>query len=262
MAPLEYMEQFAIGIDIGSTCAKAIVMDRQKKIIERILLPTGRSSVETAEKRKDLLTPWLPQAVVVATGYGHACVPFAQRSVTEITCHRKGAAFLYGPSLTVIDIGGQGTKIILLKDGSVSDFMMNDKCSAGTGRFLEIMSNTLGLRLDELCELSSTGGGVSISSMCTVFAEAEVISLIGRGEPRQNIAFAVVDSIVTKIANQASRRLQADSVVYLTGGLWELPYLPQALEKKLGRPIAASPDGRYTGAIGAALPAGKAVFAS
>ena len=262
IAPLEYMEQFAIGIDIGSTCAKAIVMNRQKQIIERFLLPTGWSSVETAEKLRDLLTPWLSQAVVIATGYGRACVSFAHRSVTEITCHGKGAAFLYGHSLTVIDIGGQDTKIILLKDGLVSDFMMNDKCSAGTGRFLEIMSNTLGLRLDELCELSSTGGGVNISSMCTVFAESEVISLIGRGEPRQNIAFAVVDSIVTKVASQASRLLQTDSAVCLTGGLCELPYLPQALEKKLGRPIVSSPDGRYAGAIGAALLAGKAVFVS
>lgn len=251
------MKQFAIGIDIGSTCAKAVVMDAEKQILHRILLPTGWSSVETAEKLKQLLAPWLSDAVVVATGYGRACVPFAQRSVTEITCHGKGAAFLYGPSLTVIDIGGQDTKIILLENGLVSDFLMNDKCSAGTGRFLEIMAGTLGLRLEELCELSSAGGGISISSMCTVFAESEVISLIGRGEPRKNIAFGVVDSIVTKVASQASRLLKPNSPVCLTGGLCELPHLRQALEKKLGRPITSSEDGRYAGAIGAALLAWK-----
>lgn len=248
------MKQFAIGIDIGSTCAKAVVLNAQRQILQRILLPTGWSSVETAEKLKQQLSSWLPDAVCVATGYGRACVPFADRSVTEITCHGKGAAFLYAePSLTVIDIGGQDTKIILVENGLVSDFLMNDKCSAGTGRFLEIMSNTLGLRLEELCELSATGGGVSISSMCTVFAESEVISLIGRGEPRKNIAFAVVDSIVTKVASQASRLLQTNGAVCLTGGLCELPHLRRALEKKLGRPVISSSDGRYAGAIGAAL---------
>lgn len=254
----EHMKQFAIGIDIGSTCTKAVVLNSQKQIINRILLPTGWSSVETAEKLKQQLSPWLPDAVTVATGYGRACVPFADRSVTEITCHGKGAAFLYNASsLTVIDIGGQDTKIILLDNGLVSDFLMNDKCSAGTGRFLEIMANTLGLRLEELCELSSQGSGVSISSMCTVFAESEVISLIGRGEPRNNIAFAVVDSIVTKVAGQASRLLQSGGAVCLTGGLCELPSLHRALEKKLGRSVLTSPDGRYAGALGAALLAWK-----
>ena len=252
------MKQFAIGIDIGSTCAKAVVLDTEKRILDRFLLPTGWSSVETAEKLKEQLSSWLPDAVTVATGYGRACVPFADRSVTEITCHGKGAAFLYGaPALTVIDIGGQDTKIIRLENGLVSDFLMNDKCSAGTGRFLEVMANTLGLRLEALCELASTGGGVSISSMCTVFAESEVISLIGRGEPRENIAFAVVDSIVTKVTSQASRLLQAGGAVCLTGGLVDLPYLRQALEKKLACPVATSPDGRYAGAIGAALLAGR-----
>ena len=250
--------KYAIGIDIGSTCAKTVVLDAEKRILERILLPTGWSSVETAEKLKERLAPWLPDAVAVATDYGRACVPFADRSVTEITCHGKGAAFLYGgPALTVIDIGGQDTKIIRLENGLVSDFLMNDKCSAGTGRFLEVMANTLGLRLEALCELAAQGGGVSISSMCTVFAESEVISLIGRGEQRENIAFAVVDSIVTKVTSQVSRLLQAGGAVCLTGGLCELPYLRQALEKKLGREVSTSPDGRYAGAIGAALLAGS-----
>ena len=136
-APYLNMKQFAIGIDIGSTCSKAVVLDAEKRIVERALLPTGWSSVDTAQKLKERLSLWLPGAAVVATGYGRACVTFADRSVTEITCHGKGAAFLYGaPALTVIDIGGQDTKIILLENGLVSDFLMNDKCSAGTGRFL------------------------------------------------------------------------------------------------------------------------------
>lgn len=250
--------QYAIGIDIGSTCAKAVVLDAEKQILARFLLPTLWSSVETAEQLKERLSPWLSDAVTVATGYGRACVRFADRSVTEITCHGKGAAYLYrAPLLTVIDIGGQDTKIILLENAVVSDFLMNDKCSAGTGRFLEVMATTLGLRLEELCALASRGGGVSISSMCTVFAESEVISLIGRGEPRENIAFAVVDSIVTKVAGQAARLLPEDGTVCLTGGLCELPYLRQALSQKLARPVVTSPDARYAGAIGAALLAGN-----
>ena len=254
---------YGIGIDLGSTCAKAVVMDGGGRILERVLLPTGWSSVETAEALKGRLAHWIERGAVVATGYGRACVPFADRQVTEITCHGRGAVFLYGaPRLTVIDIGGQDTKIIRLEDGLVADFLMNDKCSAGTGRFLEVMANALGLRLEALCKMAAEGGGVSISSMCTVFAESEVISLIGRGEPRQNIAFAVVDSIVTKVAGQAARLLPGGGAdgeaVCLTGGLCELPYLRRALERKLGRAVRTSPDGRFAGAIGAALLAGKA----
>ena len=131
---------------------------------------------------------------------------------------------------------------------------MNDKCSAGTGRFLEVMANTLGLRPEELCQLAAQGSGVSISSMCTVFAESEVISLIGRGEPKQNIAYAVVDSIVKKVASQAGR-LTLGKMVCLTGGLCEFDYLCESLGKKLNVTVNTNPDGRYAGAIGAALSA-------
>lgn len=255
------MAAFSIGIDLGSTCAKAVVMDGERRILERVLLPTGWSSVETAEVLRVRLARWLEAGAAVATGYGRACVPYARRQVTEITCHGRGAAFLYdAPALTVIDIGGQDTKIIRLEGGLVVDFLMNDKCSAGTGRFLEVMANTLGLRLEALCALAATGGGVSISSMCTVFAESEVISLIGRGEPRANIAFAVVDSIATKVAGQAARLLPSGGAVCLTGGLCEMPWLCRALSEKLGREVQTSPDGRYAGAIGAALLAGKDVI--
>lgn len=252
--PHSVMKEFAIGIDIGSTCAKAVVLDGQRAVRERILLPTGWSSVETAETLRQRLAPWLDEADVVATGYGRACVPYAARSVTEITCHAKGAAYLHRqPTLTVIDIGGQDTKIILLENGQVSDFLMNDKCSAGTGRFLEIMANTLGLTPQALCELAAHGSGVTISSLCTVFAESEVISLIGRGEKRENIAFAVVDSIAAKVSSQAMRLLPPEGAVCLTGGLCEFDYLKAALARALHRPVSAVPDGRYAGAIGAAL---------
>lgn len=251
------MERVYIGIDIGSTCAKTVVLDGERNILLRLLQPTGWSSVDTAEDiRARLAGEGFPveEAAVVATGYGRVSVPYAGRCVTEITCHGRGACRIYGtPDLTVIDIGGQDTKIIRIQDGAVSDFLMNDKCSAGTGRFLEIMANTLAVRPEELCGMAAHGGGTSISSMCTVFAESEVISLIGRGEKRENIAFAVVDSIVKKVASQAGRMSADQETVCLTGGLCEYPYLRQSLSAALGRPVRTEADGRYAGAVGAAL---------
>ena len=247
-----------IGIDIGSTCAKTIVMDGDKNIVHRLLQPTGWSSVDTAQAIHDNLEEMgipMEEATVVATGYGRISVPYADKCVTEITCHGRGTCFVYGTNdLTVIDIGGQDTKLISVENGMVKDFIMNDKCSAGTGRFLEVMANTLGLRPDALCELAAQGGNTSISSMCTVFAESEVISLIGRGEPKENIAFAVVDSIVKKVASQAGR-LALGKTVCLTGGLCEFDYLCKSLGKKLDVTVHTDPDGRYAGAIGAALSA-------
>lgn len=248
---------YYIGIDIGSTCAKTVVMDREKQILLRFLLPTGWSSVDTAENiRLRLTEEGFPadRGKVVATGYGRVAVPYAGRCVTEITCHGAGACHIFDrQELTVIDIGGQDTKIIQVRGGAVADFLMNDKCSAGTGRFLEIMANTLAVRPDELCRLAAGGGGVSISSMCTVFAESEVTSLIGRGESRENIAFAVVDSIVKKVVSQAARLGGSKGTVCLTGGLCDYPYLCQSLSRELGCEVHVRPDSRYAGAVGAAL---------
>ena len=247
-----------IGIDIGSTCAKTIVMDENRQILHRLLQPTGWSSVDTAQmihEKLEALGIDFAEAKVVATGYGRISVPYADKCVTEITCHGRGACFVHGAdNLTVIDIGGQDTKLIAVESGIVKDFIMNDKCSAGTGRFLEVMANTLGVRPDELCQLAAHGGNTTISSMCTVFAESEVISLIGRGEAKENIAFAVVDSIVKKVGSQAGR-LHLGGEVCLTGGLCEFEYLRKSLSRQLGVAVKSHPDGRYAGAIGAALSA-------
>ena len=247
-----------IGIDIGSTCAKTVVLDENKQIIHRLLQPTGWSSVDTAQAIRERLEELgidFSQSAVVATGYGRISVPYADKCVTEITCHGRGACYVHNTNnLTVIDIGGQDTKLILVENGMVKDFIMNDKCSAGTGRFLEVMANTLAVRPDELCELASRGGGTSISSMCTVFAESEVISLIGRGEAKENIAFAVVDSIVKKVGSQAGR-MAVQGEVCLTGGLCEFAYLKESLSLHMNKNVHTNPDGRYAGAIGAALSA-------
>lgn len=246
-----------IGIDIGSTSAKTVVMDGDKKILHRIIQPTGWSSVDTAEDIRAKLSELgfeLSVCPVVATGYGRVSVPYADKCVTEISCHGKGACYLHGQGeLIVIDIGGQDTKIISVCGGIVSDFIMNDKCSAGTGRFLEIMSNILSVKTSQLCQMAARGAGVSISSMCTVFAESEVISLIGRGEKRENIAFAVVDSIVKKVSAQMGRMGVSGRKACLTGGLCDMDYICQQLSRELKTQVEACGDGRYAGAIGAAL---------
>lgn len=248
-----------IGIDIGSTSAKTVVMNRDRQILYKLIQPTGWSSVDTAASIKTQLEEAgisLEDAYVAATGYGRISVPYADKCITEITCHGKGACFLHEQEdLTVIDIGGQDTKLISMENGMVSDFAMNDKCSAGTGRFLEVMSNTLGIRPEELCELASRGADTSISSMCTVFAESEVISLIGRGESRENIAFAVVDSIVRKVGSQSARFGGCSSAVCLTGGLCGFDYLRESLSSELRKPVLSHQDGQYAGAVGAALTA-------
>lgn len=246
-----------IGIDIGSTCAKVVVMDEKEEIIYKNLQPTGWSSVDTAEEiRKKLQEAGIDRedSKVVATGYGRVSVPYADRTLTEITCHARGAKWLYQEEkMAVIDIGGQDTKVILLEGSTVKDFAMNDKCSAGTGRFLEVMANTMGLRPDQLCQLAQQGNTVKISSMCTVFAESEVISLIGKGEKKENIAFAVVHSIADKVASQCSRMETAGYQIFLTGGLCDCDYLKEVLNEKLKTQIITSQESRYAGAIGAAI---------
>lgn len=255
------MNMYKVGIDIGSTSAKVVAMNSNDDIIYKQVLPTGWSSLETALSiSEDLEKSGVVKqnSRFVATGYGRISVPYADKTVTEITCHGKGAAFLFeAEDTTVIDIGGQDTKIITLSQGNVVDFIMNDKCSAGTGRFLEIMANTLGLGLNEMCELARTGRDVSISSMCTVFAESEVISLIGSGSAKKDIAFGVVDSIANKVKSLCSKHTSGNSKIYLTGGLCENGYIIEMLSKKLESEVTSNSMGRFAGAVGAALLAGK-----
>lgn len=243
------------GIDIGSTAAKAVLLDETGKILARRLMPSGWNSRQTADeilewlmslghKREDLR--------IIATGYGRVSVPYADKTLTEITCHGKGAAYLGGNDLTVIDIGGQDTKVIVLKNGKVIDFMMNDKCSAGTGKFLEVMANRMGLTLPEFFARAEAGHEVKISSMCTVFAESEIVSLMGLGTPREDIACGAVGSVVAKVAALVSRKSTLGKY-YLTGGFCESPLLVRKLGEVLGAEVATSPDARFAGAIGAAL---------
>lgn len=189
---------------------------------------------------------------VVATGYGRIAVDFADHVITEITCHARGGREMAGDDCTIIDVGGQDTKVILVSGGMVQDFLMNDKCSAGTGKFLEIMANRLGVTIQELFDMAGTGDVLSISSLCTVFAESEVINYIGEGKKREDIAAGVVDSVAAKVAQLAGRKNLSERII-LTGGLSNSAYFTEILSRKLGKKVEPTADGRFAGAIGAAL---------
>lgn len=172
--------------------------------------------------------------------------------ITEITCHARGGREIGSGDCAVIDVGGQDTKVILISQGMVQDFLMNDKCSAGTGKFLEIMANRLGVSLSELFDLADTGEVLPISSLCTVFAESEVINYIGEGRRREDIAAGVVDSVAAKVAQLALRKELPEQVI-LTGGLSGSGYFARILSEKIERKVESEDCGRYAGALGAAL---------
>lgn len=243
------------GIDIGSTASKVVVLDNEK-IAAHFVIPTGWSSKETAReiarRLADMGMPVDDGMKTIATGYGRVSVEYAQKVVTEITCHGRGGYALLGKDCTIIDIGGQDTKVITVERGVSTSFLMNDKCAAGTGKFLEIMANRLNADLRELFALAAKGKPLAISAMCTVFAESEVISHIGAGEPREDIAAGVVDSVVNRVAGLCSRHAIKGSLL-LTGGLCECDYLIKRLSDKIGREVLSDPMGRYAGALGAAL---------
>lgn len=265
--------KFYIGIDIGSTASKTAVLDAAGALLHTFTLPTGWNSKETAGHiRKHLqelgyypppsdnpsdpskISPSGNSVRCAATGYGRICVDYADKNLTEITCHGRGAWALFQKNCTVIDVGGQDTKLITVKDGQVQNFLMNDKCAAGTGKFIEIMASRLGTSLDEFYELASCGTPLPISSMCTVFAESEVISHIGAGQPRADIAAGVLHSVASRVSALCTRHgITGDAV--LTGGLCASPPFLSVLSEKLGRTIETHPLGRYAGALGAAFSA-------
>ncbi|MCI9545489.1 MAG: CoA activase [Lachnospiraceae bacterium] len=248
-------KKYCVGIDIGSTASKAVILDGGKTV-DSFTLPTGWNGRETAQAIYEKLKEkgFAASMRCVATGYGRVCVDYADKVVTEITCHGKGAWDLFEKNVTIIDVGGQDTKVIKVAEGKVLDFLMNDKCAAGTGKFLEVMATRLGASLEEMYQLAKEGEALSISAMCTVFAESEVISHIGKGEKREDIAAGVIDSVAYRVAGLASRfGINGDAA--LTGGLCGSPYFIRVLSEKLGQPVQTHAFARYAGALGAALTA-------
>lgn len=197
---------------------------------------------------------------VVATGYGRRMVSFAQRTVTEITCHGQGAHYLFPQARTVIDVGGQDSKVIRLgPTGEVVDFVMNDKCAAGTGRFLEVMARALETDIVGLHRLADRARqAASISSTCTVFAESEVVSLIAQGRSRSEIALGLLQSVAARIAGLAGR-VGVEPPLVMTGGVAKSNGIARILGDILGTPILVPPEPQIVGALGAALIAQRMV---
>ena len=253
------MGQYFAGIDSGSASTDVVIMDRNRKIVSRSIKPTGMGASAGAEKAlaealQDAGLTDADLAGVVTTGYGRNNIGGGDRSVTEITCHAKGAFFLDPEVRTVIDIGGQDSKVIRIDEkGNVVNFVMNDKCAAGTGRFLETMAKTMEMTLPEMSELGRKWKDeVTISSMCTVFAESEVVSLIAANTPPADIIHGINSSVASKTASLV-KRVGGSPVFMMTGGVSANAGLVQVLEKKLGHKIIVSEYAQLCGAIGAAL---------
>lgn len=245
--------KYFVGIDIGSTAAKTVVLS-DSGLENHFTLPTGWNGKETSEKIYNIIKEkgYADSMRCVSTGYGRACVSYADKQLTEISCHGRGANSLFQDSCLIVDIGGQDTKIIRIKDGQVVDFLMNDKCAAGTGKFIEVMAERLGGSLDALYELAEKGKALPISSMCTVFAESEVIGHIGSGKPREDISAGVIASVAERVAAMVAR-FQDEKEIMLTGGLCQSEYFIKIFEQTTRKKVITHDFARYAGALGAAL---------
>jgi (R)-2-hydroxyacyl-CoA dehydratese activating ATPase len=246
------------GIDIGSTMTKVVVTDQQEKILASIIGPTGAEHrhlalkvMEEALQMSALTLEGLD--FIVATGYGRINVPFADKQITEITCHARGIKSLFPAARIIIDIGGQDSKGIKLDaEGKVTNFVMNDKCAAGTGRFLEVIAETLGVRLEDMGEISSRAKTyVKISNTCTVFAEHEVTSRLAEGTPIPEIVAGLHVSIAGRVVNMV-RQLGLEKEVVVTGGGAKNFGLVKAIEEQVGFAVKVPPEPLLTGALGAA----------
>lgn len=246
---------YSIGIDIGSTATKGVIYNGS--ISDAIIIPTGWSPKSASKTAYETL---LDKSgidenrvkSIIATGYGRVSAEFATRAITEITCHAYGAFSLNPGIRTVIDIGGQDSKVIRIDgDGRVIDFIMNDKCAAGTGRFLEVMARILELEITDFDDLCKNCDSQPISSMCTVFAESEVISLLAKGVPRGNIIRGILESIADRMIALLGR-LEIEHPIAFTGGLSQSQVLKQIIEKRLDQPLFTSPSSQLAGALGGA----------
>lgn len=248
------------GIDIGASSTKSIILDEEKNILSGNILEIGRSntrkigerSFEMALANADLRREDINY--IIATGYGRINASFADRQVTEITCHAMGAHHLFPDTRIVIDIGGQDSKVIHLDgNGEVLDFAMNDKCAAGTGRFLEIMSQVLEVDIEELGELSlRSQKKIEMSNMCTVFVESEVVSLIAEGHTREDIAYGIHNAIVDRVLSLA-HRIGIREAVTLTGGVNKNIGIVHAIKQRLALSVNIPDEPQIVGALGAAL---------
>jgi len=246
------------GVDIGSTMTKAVLIDRAGNLLSSIKGPTG---AEHRQLANEVMRQALRQAglqiddvsYIVATGYGRLNVPFADGQMTELSCHVRGVSSLFPDARTAIDIGGQDAKCMRIDNGRLVDFVMNDKCAAGTGRFLEVTAATLAIKLEDMGQISlKATKRIPISSLCTVFAQQEVVALLSRGEKLENILAGLHDALSSRIASLA-RRLGMEPDLVLTGGVAKNIGMVKAMKEILGCPIFVPEEPLLTGALGAAI---------
>ena len=251
------------GIDIGSVTTKAAVLDQDFQLLSYAVMPTGGNNRKTAETvlKLALTRANIGKADVkqiIATGYGRENVSFADRHITEITCHAMGIYTLFPGARTIIDIGGQDTKGIQIdKEGRVINFIMNDKCAAGTGRFLDVMAHALEVQVEDLARLSQESKcSIKISSMCTVFTESEVISLVAKGASIPDIIKGIHDAVAERSVILL-KKLNVCEPVAMSGGVANNKGLVGSLEEKLGTKIKIPEHPQIVGALGAAVLAQK-----
>ncbi|MHB8263194.1 MAG: acyl-CoA dehydratase activase [Acidimicrobiales bacterium] len=252
---------YAAGVDVGSTQTKAIIIDEDQRIVGRALTDTGANVTRAAEnayemalRDGDIHEEKEAVGFIVGTGYGRYKVTFGDAQTTEISCHGRGAVHLFPATRTVLDMGGQDTKAIKVNaNGEILDFSMNDKCAAGTGRFLGAASTALEIPLDELGPTAlRSDRPVKISTTCTVFAESEILSWLGKGKKVEDILLGVHQSVAGR-ALGLLRRVGIEREVAFTGGVAKNIGMVKTIEESLGFPVSVNKESHYMGALGAAL---------
>ena len=246
------------GVDIGSTMTKVVLTGESGNLLSTIKGPTG---AEHRRLANEVMRQALKEAslqiddisYIVATGYGRLNVPFADRQITELSCHARGVYSLFPNVRTAIDVGGQDAKCMKIDSGRLVNFAMNDKCAAGTGRFLEVTATALGIKLEDMgCISLKASERIQISSLCTIFAQQEVVALVSRGEKLENILAGLHDALVSRIAALA-RRLGIQPDLVLTGGVAKNIGMVKAMKENLGCEILVPEEPLITGALGAAV---------
>lgn len=256
-------EIYTLGIDVGSTASKCIILKDGKEIVAKSLIDVGAGTSGPQRAIDEVLAEAGmtrdQMAYTLATGYGrNSLMEIADKQMSELSCHAKGASFLFPDVHTVIDIGGQDVKVLHIDNGAMTNFQMNDKCAAGTGRFLDVMARVLEVKVEDLGRLGAMSQKqVGISSTCTVFAESEVISQLSMGTDKCDIIDGIHRSVAHRVTGLAHRIGVVPDVV-MTGGVAQNQGIIKALEHELGCPIKTSPLTQYNGALGAALLAWQA----
>ncbi len=252
------MPTYTMGVDIGSTTSKCVILKDGTEIVSTSLIVGGTGTngqLKTVEEALGCASLKMEDiSAVIATGYGRKALHIADNDVSELSCHAKGVHFLFPDVRTIIDIGGQDAKVLRIgSSGKMTNFVMNDKCAAGTGRFLDVMANILALNISDLEKYAADSDSpVSISNTCTVFAESEVISQLASNAKLSDIIAGICNSVAGRVASLA-KRVGIEELVFFSGGVALNNGVRRALEHELNTTILTSPLSQLMGAVGAAL---------